>query len=141
MTFLRDLGEFSDDSFNGLLDAALKAGRIRAGGDVLQAFAIDRFGEDGGGRGAVTGDVAGLAGDFANELSAHIFIGILELDLFRDGHTVLGDRGAAEFLVEDDVATGRPESGLHGFREFLDTAKQGVPRGFVELELFSCHSR
>jgi len=30
-------------------------------------------------------------------------------------------------------------NGLDRFREFLNTAEQSVPRGFVELQLFSCH--
>jgi hypothetical protein len=55
------------------------------------------------------------------------------LDLFRDRHAVLGDRGAAEFLVENDVAPTRAECGLYGFRQFLDTAQQRVPRVFIEL--------
>ena len=75
----------------------------------------------------------GFGSDFAHELGTHIFIRIFELDLFRDRHTVLGDRGAAEFLVENDVASARAECGLHGFRQFLDTAQQRVPRVFIEL--------
>ena len=65
--------------------------------------------------------------------------GIFEFDFLGDGDAVLGDGRAAEFLVEDDVAAGWPEGGLDGAREFLDAAEQSVPRGFVELELFSCH--
>ena len=59
--------------------------------------------------------------------------GVFELDFLGDGHTVLGDRGAAEFLVENDVATARSEGGLDGFREFLDAAEQGMPRVFIKL--------
>ena len=106
----------------------------------LRPSLIDGFGENGGGGGAVAGDVAGLAGDFADELGAHVFIGILELDFLGDGDAVLGDGRAAEFLVEDDVASARSEGRLDGSGEFLDAAEQRLTRGFVELELFSCHS-
>ena len=91
---------------DGLVDAALERRRVGAGGDVLQAFLVDRLGENGRGGGAVAGDVAGLAGDFADELRAHVFVGIFELDFLGDGDAVLGDGRAAEFLVEDDVAAG-----------------------------------
>ena len=101
LTFLADLGEFRDSGLDGLVDAALEAGGVGTGGHVLEAFAIDRFGEHGRGGGAVAGDVAGLAGDFADELGAHVFIGIFELDFLGDGHAVLGDSRAAEFFVED----------------------------------------
>src|SRR6266511_3682393 len=49
-------------------------------------------------------DVGSLGSDFTNELGAHVFVRILELDFLGHGHTILGDRRAAEFLVEDDVA-------------------------------------
>ena len=100
---------------------------------------IDGFGENGRGGGAVARDVAGLAGDFADELGAHVFIRIFEFDFLGDGHTVFGDGRAAEFLVEDDVAAGWSEGGLDGAGEFLDAAQECVPGVLVELELFSCH--
>ena len=98
---------------------------------------VDGFGEHGGGGGAVAGDVAGLAGDFADQLGAHVFIGALEFDLLGDGDAVLGDGRGAELLVEDDVAAGRSEGGLDGAGEFLDAAQQGLAGGFIELQLFS----
>ena len=133
LDLLGDFLQLLDDGFDGLSDAALQRGRVRAGGDVAQTFAVNGFGENGRRGRAVARDVRGLGSDFANELGAHIFIRIFELDFFRDRHTVLGDRRAAEFLVENDVATARSERGLDGLREFLDTAQQRVPRVFIEL--------
>ena len=40
-------------------NAALNGDRAGAGGHVFQTFAIDRFGQNGCGRGSVTGDIAG----------------------------------------------------------------------------------
>ena len=140
LTFLLILASSATTASTALLDAALQADRVGAGGHVLQAFAVDRLGQHGGGGGAVAGDVAGLAGDFADHLGAHVFVGVFELDFLGDGHAVLGDGGGAEFLVEDHVATGGAEGGLDGVRELLDAAEQGLPRGFVERELFGCHS-
>ena len=114
-------------------DAALKRCRVRARGDVAQTFFIDGFRE----KVAVVVPSPAmsrrLGGDFANELRAHIFIRVFELDFFRDRHTVLGDRRAAEFLVENDVATARPEGGLDGSREFLDTAQQARAARFRRI--------
>ena len=39
LTFLEILAELVDDGVDGLVDAALEADRVGAGGDVLQAFA------------------------------------------------------------------------------------------------------
>ena len=48
--------------------------------------------------------------------------------------------GRAEFLVEDHVAAVRAEGGLDGAGELLDAAQDGLPGGFVEQQLFCCHS-
>ena len=77
--------------FGGLHDAALERDRVGPGGDVAEAFPVDGFGQHGGGGGAVAGDVGGLAGDFADDLGAHVFVGVLQFDFLGDGHAVLGD--------------------------------------------------
>ena len=102
---LRDLGEFGCDGFHGFVDAALEVGRVGACGYVLEAFAIDRFGENGRCGGAVASGVAGFAGDLTDELCAHVFVRALEFDFFGDCDAVLGDGRTAEFFVEDDVAS------------------------------------
>src|SRR5213080_1106970 len=56
----------SADRFDGLLDAALDVHRVRAGDDVLRAFAVDRLREDRRGRRTVAGDVRRLARHLAD---------------------------------------------------------------------------
>ena len=77
LTFLEIFCELGDDGFDGLHDAALERGRVGAGGHVAEAFLVDGLGEHGGGGGAVAGDVAGLGGDFPDELGAHVFVGVI----------------------------------------------------------------
>src|SRR4030095_3208720 len=72
--------EVLDDLGDGDVDAALQVHRIHAGRDRLHAFANDRLGQNGGGGGAVAGDVVGLRGDFAQHLRAHVLELVLELD-------------------------------------------------------------
>jgi hypothetical protein len=64
--------EVGDDGGDGQVDAALQVHRVHAGGNRLGAFADDRLGQNGGGGGAVAGDVVGLGGDFAHHLRAHV---------------------------------------------------------------------
>ena len=96
--------------------------RVDAGDDGLEAFVEDGFGEDGGGGGAVAGDVAGLAGDFADHAGAHVFIDVFQVDFLGDGDAVLGDGGRAEGLLEDDVAALGAEGDLDGAGELADAA-------------------
>jgi hypothetical protein len=119
----RGLGEFLQfcyDRFNGLVDTALQVHRVHAGGDILHAFLHDRLREHGRGGGAVTGDVGGLACDFLHHLRAHVFEFVLELDLFRHGHTVFGDRRRAVRAVENYVAAFGAEGHLYRIGENID---------------------
>ncbi len=127
-----------DDRLNGLLDAALQLHRIGAGDDVLGAFAVDRLREHGCRRRAVACDVRRLARHFAHHLCAHVLERILQLDLFRHGHAVLGDRGRAELLVEDDVAALRPERHLDRVGQLVDAAQDRLAR-LLTVDNLLCH--
>ena len=124
--------------FDGLLDAALQFHRVRAGDDVLRAFAEDRLREHGRGRGAVAGDVGRLARHFADHLGAHVLERVLQVDFLRDGDAVLGDGGGAELLVEDDVAALGAERHLDGVGELVHAAQDGLAR-FLAVNNLLCH--
>ena len=91
LDLLRNLSKFHHDCFHSLVDAALERGWVCAGGHVLETFAVDCFSKNGRSRGSVSSHVAGFGCHFANELCAHVFIGIFQLDFLGDGDAVLGD--------------------------------------------------
>src|SRR5690606_13881110 len=111
----------------GLLDAPLERDRVGAGGDVAQALPNQRLGQDGRGRGAVTGDVIGLLRDLLDELGADLLPRVLELDLLRDGHAVVGDRRRAPLLLEDDIAALGAEGDLDGVSKLVHAALEATP--------------
>ena len=120
------LGHLVDGLDGGLhrdLDALLEFHRIRAGGHVLDAFAIDGLREDCCCSGAVAGGVGSLRCDFAHHLRAGVLELVLQFDLFGDGDAVLRDRRRAEFLFDDDVAAFRSERHLDCVSEFVHAAK------------------
>ncbi len=131
--------ELLDDGRNGLVDAALERHRVRAGGDVLEAFAEDGLREHGGGGGAVAGEVGGLGGDFLDHLRAHVLERIGELDFLGDGDAVLGDGRGAELLVDDDVPALGAEGDLHRLGELVDTALESGAGVGVEMEFLGSH--
>ena len=108
-------------------------------GHVLEALLEDRLGQDGGGGGAVAGDVAGLAGDGADQLGAHVLERLLQLDLLGDGDAVLGDPRRAERLLQHDVPAARAERGLDGPGQLRHPAEKLRPGGGLEHHLFRCH--
>src|SRR5207244_1938942 len=80
--------------------------------DGLESLAEDRLGEHGRRRRPVTREIRRLGRHFFHHLGAHVLDRILELDLLGDGDAVLGDRGIAELLVDDDVPALRAERDL-----------------------------
>ena len=136
---LGDLVELLDGGGDRLIDAALDADGVGAGGDVLQPLAEDRLRQDSGGGGAVAGVVAGLAGDFADHLGAHIFIRVFQFDFLGDRDPVFGHRRRAIFLVEHDVAAFGSERRRDGPGQFGDAFEQRLTSILVEEQLFCSH--
>ena len=130
--------EFGGDVFDGLLDAFLHVDGVDARGHGLEAFVEDGFGQDGGGGGAVAGDVAGFAGDFLHHLGAHVLVGVFELNFLGDGDAVFGDGRRAEGFLEDDVAALGAERDFDGPGQFLNAATHGVAGFLIEGNHF-CH--
>jgi len=78
---------------------------------------------------AVAGHVGGLEATSFTIWAPHVLEGILQLDLLRHGHTVLGDIGGAELLSRTTLRPLGP-SGLHGVGELVHAAKDG-PAGLL----------
>src|SRR5262249_28047672 len=93
--------ELFGDVLDGLFHAALHEHGVGAGDDRLQALVVDGLGQDGGGGGAVAGDVARLGGDFLDHARAHVLVVVGQVDFLGDRHAVLGDGRRAEALLDD----------------------------------------
>jgi hypothetical protein len=124
----RELLDRGHGGFHGAVDAALDVHRVAAGRHGLDAFPEDGLAQHRGGRRTVTGDVRGLAGHFAQELRAHVFLRVLEIDLFGHGHAVLCGQRGTEFLLQDDVAALGAQGDLDGVRQLVHAAEHRVTR-------------
>ena len=103
----------SDDGFDGLVNTPLQIDGIGASGHVLQALFVDRFGQNRGGRGPITSNVAGLRGHFLHHLGPHVLILVFQFDLFCDGHSIFGDCRGAKTLLDNHVAPTGTEGHFH----------------------------
>jgi len=92
--------------------------------------------EQGRGGGTVAGDVVGLGGHFAHQLSALVLEDVFEFDLASDGHTVVGDGGAAELLVEHHVTAFGAEGDFDCVGQDVDPAFEGLAGLFTVQKLF-----
>ena len=113
-----------DDGLDGLVDAPLQGHRIGTGGQGLEPFLEDRLGQHGRGGRAVAGRVGSLGGRFLDELSAHVLIGIGQLDLLGHGHAVLGHGRGAPPLVDHGIPPARAQRAPDGPRQLAHAAGQ-----------------
>ena len=118
----RDGLDGGDRFLDGPLDAPLEGHGVGAGGHVAQALVDHGPRQHGGGGGAVAGHVVGLLGDLLDELGADLLVGVLELDLLGDGHTIVGDRGGAPLLLEHHVAALGAEGDAYRVGELVHAA-------------------
>ena len=128
------LRDGADGRLDGLLDAPLERHGAGPGGHVAQSLVDEGLGEHRGGGGAVTGDVVGLGGDLLHQLGTHVLERVLQLHLAGDGDAVVGDRGRAELLVDDDVAALGAERHLDRVGELVDAGLEATARRLVELQ-------
>src|SRR5262249_35850158 len=64
---------------------------------------------------------------------------VLELDLLRDRHAVLGDGGGAEALLEHGIAALRAEGRLDGVGEHVHAPEHPGARVIAETNFFGSH--
>src|SRR3954469_16348780 len=93
-----------DHRGESLIETAPDSNGVRSGGNILEALANDRLGQDCRGRCPVPRYVVRLRGGFLDELSAHVSEAVWELNRFRDGHTVVRHVRGSELRAESDVA-------------------------------------
>ena len=131
--------ELGDDGVDGEIDAALEIHRVGACGYRLRAFLDDGLCKQGRGGGAVAGGVGGLRGDLAHHLRAHVLELVLELDLLRHGHAVLGDARRAERLLEHDIAALGAEGHLDRIGQDVDAVQHALAGVLSEFHFLSSH--
>ena len=113
--------QFFARSFSCLFNTATNRSRIATRYDVAEAFLENCSSQNGCCCGAVTSQVAGLLSYFNNQLCAHVFKAIFQLNFFGHGNTVFGNRWTAEAFVDDHVATGWPHGDRDCVGQFLHT--------------------
>jgi hypothetical protein len=102
------------------------------GGNVAKAFAEDLASQHGSGCCAVTRLVRGLRGNFVDELRAHVFEAIFQIDFLAHRHAVLGDGRTAVGLVENDVVPGRAQGHGDHVGQFFHALKQTLSGLIIE---------
>src|SRR6266545_3152663 len=119
-----DASQVLDEAAHCQVNAPLDQDRVGTAADRLHAFPDDCLGYHCGGGGAVTDDVIGLDRRFLDQLRTHVLELVLEVDLARDRHPIVGDHRRSGDLLQDDVATLWPKRRLHGVGKLVDAGQE-----------------
>jgi len=112
---------------------------ISAGGNVLDAqmgYDLCEYRCCGG---AVARTVRCLRGDLLDQLGAHVFELILELNLFCHGHPVLCHCGRAPALFNHHIAAARSERYLDRVCQNIHTLEKFLAGRNIECNHLCCH--
>src|SRR5699024_118249 len=130
--------EFIQGLLGGSLDTLVQLDGVRAGCHVAQTLGDERLGQQGGGGGAVTGDVVGLDCNRLDQLGAEVLEGILNIDVTGDGDAVVGDQRATERLVQDHIAATGAQGDLDGVGQGIH-APENACAGVLVKSNELCH--
>ena len=125
-------------ALHGLVDTALEVERIGTSGHVFHTFRQNGLCQYGGRGGAVAGIVTGLGSHTLHELCTCILEGVIEFDFTCHAHTIFGDAGSAEFLVDDNIATLRAEGNFYCIGQSVSTLAE-LFAGINVIFNFFCH--
>ena len=89
--------------------------------------------------GAIACGIVGLGCDFTHQLCAHVLELILQLDLFCNGHAIVGDDRCAELFAQHHVAALGAEGNLNGVSQGINTGTQCLAGVLALLDLL-CHN-
>ena len=116
----------------------LKVHRVHAGSYCFAALAVNGASENSGGSGAIASDIIGIRGHLTHKLGSHVHKAIRELNVLRHGHTILGDLGGTEGLVEDGIATLGTKGHLDSISQLVDALEHQSASLHSELHHLAC---
>ena len=127
-----------DSSVCSLLHAFSEDNGVRACRQVLHTLIDHCLRENCSCCSSVTCYIISLCGNFLDELCAHVLEIVLEFDLLCDRNTVVGNRGSAIALVENDISSLGAECDLYCICKFVDAGSHCYSGICSVFEIF-CH--
>ena len=123
---------------HGLVNAAFHVERVGTSCHVLHAFGQDGLSQHGGSGRTIAGIVAGFRCHALHQLCAGVLESVIQFDFLGHAHTVLGDAGCAELLVDHHVAAFRAEGYFHCVGQCVSTFAQTLAGVYIIYDFF-CH--
>mmetsp|Transcript_61786 Transcript_61786/g.163792 ORF Transcript_61786/g.163792 Transcript_61786/m.163792 type:complete len:642 (+) Transcript_61786:81-2006(+) len=127
--------DFGGEQLRRLLQPTLEAHRVGARGDELEALAHQRLRQHRRRRRAVARFLVRLRRHLHQQLCADIRLGVLELDVARDGHSVVDDLRHAVAPLKHHVATLGPQRHLDRVRDRIYAREQRLAARIAKGDL------
>src|SRR5699024_260046 len=120
------------DSRNSLVDTAAQCDWVGTGSNVAQAFRNQGLSQNSCGGGTVTGYIIGALGNLFDEFGTDFFVGVLELDLFSDRDTIIGDSRRAPLFFQYDIAPAWAQGNFDRLSQGIQTRFEAAASFFVK---------
>ncbi len=127
-----------DDRLGAFFQSFAQDHGVRARRQVLQPLGDNGLRQYRRGGRAIPGHLVSLGRHLFEQLRAHVLKGIRQIDIARNGHTIVGDGGCAILLIQHDVAALWPQRHFNSAGQHIHTLFQGLPRLLIKLQSF-CH--
>ena len=112
---------------------------VSTGSHILHAFAYQRLGQQCSGGGTVTGIIVSLGRNFLYQLSAHVLKGLLQLNFFCNGYTVVGNQRCAVLFVQHHIAPLGTKGNFNSIGQLVNTRLQRLA-GVLTVNNIFCHN-
>ncbi len=136
--FLAHLGNSLYSAVGSLLHTLSQDNGVGACRQVLHTGVYHRLCQYGSCGGSVSCHVVGLGGYLFYKLCAHVLKSVSQLDLLCNGHTVIGDQGSPEGLIQHHISSFGSQCHSHGVSQLIDAGLQ-CRTGLCSVFDFFCH--
>mmetsp|Transcript_4526 Transcript_4526/g.7578 ORF Transcript_4526/g.7578 Transcript_4526/m.7578 type:complete len:325 (-) Transcript_4526:123-1097(-) len=128
------------DRSHGQLNTSAQIHGIHTGSDSLATFAVDSTRQNSGSGGSISRYIIGFTRHTLDELGAHIFKLVLEINRFGDSDAILGNLRSSVWLTDNGIAALGTQSDLHSIGQEVDSSQHGSSSFDTKLDLLTHHS-
>ena len=138
-TGLGQVLQLGNDGSSSLVDTTLQIHRVHAGSNSLQTFGNDGLSQYGSSGGTVTSVIVGTGSNVFDQLRAHVFKLVFQLDFLGNGNAVLGDQRRAEAALDQHVTALRTQGSFNRIGQRVHAVQHLVATGNTEFNFFCSH--
>ena len=130
--FLGYCFQFLDKNINCGFDTFFDYHRVSAGSNVFHTFTNHCLCQNGCCSSTIASYVISFGSNFFNQLSAHVFKSVFEINIAGNCYTVISNSRSAEFLLQYDIAAFRSQCYFYCISQCINAAFKSTTCFFIK---------